>query len=466
MKVPFRSRKDPLKKLVGRKKPVLVVGLGRSGFAAANMLAGLGCSVVVSEMRTEAEFGFGLNGLDPSVKVEWGGHPASLFLEFPLVVLSPGVPAQTEAVREAAAKNIKVIGEMELAFRLSAKPWVAVTGSNGKSTTTTLLGLFAKEAGIKVVVGGNLGTPSAELVERETDAEFVVAEVSSFQLETMEKFKPAVAVMLNISPDHLDRYEREADYVAAKASIFANMDESCTAVVNMDDPVVMEMSRDVRAQLYYFSRKSFLETGVSLKEDWITIQDEVISARVLEAGKVAMTGFHNLENALAAVAAGYRMGIDLEAMARVLTAFEGLEHRMELVEYYRGVPIYNDSKGTNVGATLSSLAGIRGRAILIMGGKDKGAPYAPMKDLIQRKVRLMILVGEAARKMNEELGGTVETVISTSLDEAVRTALDRARPGDEILFSPACSSFDMFKNFEERGRVFKDLVHRYVGIMK
>jgi len=466
LKVPFKSRKDPLKKLIGRKKPVLVVGLGRSGCAAANMLARLGCSVVVSEMATEAEFRSGLNGLDPDVRVEWGGHPASLFLQFPLVVLSPGVPARTEAVMEAAAKGIKVIGEMELAFRLSTKPWVAVSGSNGKSTTTTLLGLFAKEAGINAVVGGNLGTPSAELVEGEKDSEFVVAEVSSFQLETMENFKPAVAVMLNVSPDHLDRYDSETDYVAAKSSIFANMDESCTAVVNEDDPVVVEMSKGLRAQIFGFSRRNVLETGVSVNEDWITIQDEAISARVLESGKVAMTGVHNLENTLAAVAAGYRMGIDLEAMARVLTTFEGLEHRMELVEYFRGVPIYNDSKGTNVGATLSSLGSIKGQAILIMGGKDKGAPYTPMKGLLRRKVSLLILIGEAAGKMEEELGTEVETVISTSLDEAVRTALDRARPGHEILFSPACSSFDMFENFEERGRIFKGLVRRYVGIMK
>ncbi len=464
MKSRFRNPKDPLRKIIGRKKPVLVVGLGQSGTAAANLLADLGCNVVVSEILTEAEAGQSLNGLNPDIKVSWGGHPAALFIKFPLIVLSPGVPVETEAVQSALRKGVRVIGEMELAFRLSLLPWVAITGSNGKSTTTTLVGKFAEKAGLAVRVGGNLGIPSAELVRGEKGASFIVAEVSSFQLETIETFKPAIGVMLNISPDHLDRYKSEGDYIKSKAAIFSNMDESDVAVVNQVDPEVRKMTDRITAQIFSFRRKALSGDGVVLDGNWIMIREGDSSHRVLEAGKVAMAGTHNLENALAAVAVGHKMGISPQSMADVLKTFRGLPHRMELVDYYRGIPIYNDSKGTNVGATLRSLESVRGRAILIMGGKDKGAPYAPMRRIVKQKVGLLILIGEATQKMYEALGNSVETVVSGSLDEAVRTALNRARPGDEILFSPACSSFDMFSSFEERGEVFKKLVHRYMGV--
>ncbi len=464
MKIRFRNPKDPLRKIIGRKKPVLIVGLGRSGSAAANLLADLGCKVVVSEILTESEMGSNLNGLNPDVKVSWGGHPAALFLKFPLIVLSPGVPVETEAVQAALRKGVRVIGEMELAYRLSLLPWVAITGSNGKSTTTTLVGKFAEKTGLAVRVGGNLGIPSAELVREEEGASFIVAEVSSFQLETIETFKPAIGVMLNISPDHLDRYRSEADYIRAKAAIFSNMDKSDVAVVNHTDPEARKMADRIKAQVFPFSRKPLSGDGAVLDGDWMTIREGDNSHRVLEAGKVAMAGSHNLENALAAIAVGHKMGIAPQGMADVLKTFRGLPHRMELVDYYRGIPIYNDSKGTNVGATLRSLECIRGRAILIMGGRDKGAPYAPMRSIVKRKVGLLILIGEAAQKMYEDLGSSAETIISASLDEAVRAALNRARPGDEILFSPACSSFDMFASFEERGEVFKKLVHRYMGI--
>lgn len=464
MKAHFRDRRDPLRKIIGKKKQVLVVGLGKSGSAAANLLAELGCKVVVSEMLTEAEAGQSLNGLNPKVKVSWGGHPAALFMKFPLIVLSPGVPVETEAVQAAMRKGIRVIGEMELAFRLSAVPWVAITGSNGKSTTTTLVGEFAEKSGLAVRVGGNLGIPSADLVREEKGASFIVAEVSSFQLETIETFKPAIGVVLNISPDHLDRYRSEREYIRAKAAIFSNMDESDIAVINRTDPEVRKMAEGTTAQILYFSNRTLEGDGVMLERDWITIREGDSSQKVLEAGNIAIAGSHNLENALAAVAVGHKMGIDPREMADVLKTFKGLPHRMELVDYYRGIPIYNDSKGTNVGATLRSLESVKGRVILIMGGKDKGAPYTPMRRIVEQKVGLLILIGEAAQKMYGALGGSVETIVSDSLDEAVKAALNRARPGDEILFSPACSSFDMFSSFEERGDAFKKLVHRYMGI--
>ena len=459
----LRNPEDPIERILDRGGPVLVVGFGRSGRAAAELLAGLGCSVTVSEMKTMEDFTDLPTEMHPGIDIRWGGHQLELAEGWDLVVLSPGVPWDSEFPRHAAESGAIVIGEMELAYRLSLPPWVAITGTNGKSTTTTLIGEFAREGRIPYAVGGNLGIPVSEIIPGKGELSFLIVEVSSFQLETVENFRPSVGVLLNLSPDHLDRYSGKEEYYNAKARMFMNMEEEDWAVVNADDPEVMRMTRNIRPGLFPFSRRKNLEQGALLDSGWIVIRDAGEEQKVINSRDVRLNGNQNLENCLAAVAAGWKMGVHPSSMARVMGSFPGLEHRMELVAFFRGVPIYNDSKGTNVGATVRSIEGLHSDVILIMGGKDKGTPYEPLKELVSRKVSRLILIGESGERMREALQGTAPVFMARNLNEAVREAVDSARPGNEILFSPASSSFDMFNSFEERGRIFKKLVGRYIG---
>ena len=466
MKIHFRDMHDPIRFLLEKGSPVLVVGLGSSGIAAANLLARMGLAVEVSERTKRQDSLVDLSKLHPSVQIHWGGHPESLFRRFPLIIISPGVPRDLEALQAAAEKGAKILGEMELAFRLTRAPWVAVTGSNGKSTTVTLLDLMAREEGLRVSTGGNLGTPVTRFVDKDQTPDFIVAEVSSFQLESVEVFRPAIAAMLNISPDHLDRHPDMEDYVAAKLRIFSCMDESDWAVLNEDDDWITRETGDLVTARFPFSRKRVLPEGAFVREGWIVVREGDTQYPVMETGSIALAGTPNLENALAATAMAFRMGIGFESVVKVLKTFAGLEHRMELLGYFRGVPVYNDSKGTNTGATVRSLEGMGSDVILILGGKDKGTSYEPLESLIRRKVTHLILLGEAAPRMKEAFNGASEIVMVKDLDEAVRVAVERARSGSEILFSPACSSFDMFSGFEERGRVFKEAARKYMGLAR
>jgi UDP-N-acetylmuramoylalanine--D-glutamate ligase len=366
----------------------------------------------------------------------------------------------------ASERGTKIIGEMELAYRLTTAPWVAVTGSNGKSTTVTLVDLMAQEQGLFVSTGGNLGTPVTSFVGQDEAPEFIVAEVSSFQLETVDNFRPTIAAMLNISPDHLDRHAGIEEYVAAKMRIFSQMMEDDWAVLNEDDRWISQITKGLTINRFPFSRKHLLAQGAFVKEGWIVLREGAEEYPVTAVSSLALSGTHNLENALAASAIACRMGIDRGAMARVLASFSGLEHRMELLGYFRGVPVYNDSKGTNVGATVRSLEGMGGHVILILGGKDKGTSFEPLKKIISKRVDHLILLGEAAPRMKEAFNGSAPIVMVGSLDEAVRVAVEYARPGSEILFSPACSSFDMFSGFEERGLVFKEAARKYMGLAR
>ncbi len=457
---------DPLIALLGKGSPVLVVGLGASGISAANLLARMGCAVEISERSRRKDSLVDLSLLQPSITVHWGGHPPELFSRFPLIIISPGVPYDLEALQVASAGGAKVLAEMELAFRLTTAPWVAVTGSNGKSTTVTLLDLMAAEEGIPVSTGGNLGTPVTRFAGGDEDPDFIVAEVSSFQLETIEKFRPAIAAMLNLSPDHLDRHAGIEEYVGAKMRIFSNMNEMDWAVLNEDDAWITTETKHLSMNRFPFSRKHLLARGVFVREGWIVVRDGSDEYPVVGTNVLALPGAHNLENALAATALAHRMGIGRRAMARVLQSFVGLEHRMELLGYFRGVPVYNDSKGTNVGATIRSLEGMGGDVILILGGKDKGTSYGSLEKIIRKKVSHLILLGEASNRMKEEFNGAADIFIVKDLDEAVRVAVQHARSGSEILFSPACSSFDMFSGFEERGRVFKEAARKYMGLAR
>lgn len=464
MTVGFRDPKDPVREVIDRREPVLVVGLGRSGIAAANLLDRLGCRVTVSELMDRDRFKGSTSGLNQGIDVVWGEHTVDLFAGKNLVVLSPGVAPESLPVRANENNGPRIVGEMELAFRLSRVPWIAVTGTNGKSTTTTLIGEFAKAAGMDVLVGGNLGIPAVELISRDPDPSCLIAEVSSFQLETIETFRPSIAALLNITPDHLDRYPDEESYIRAKKNLFLRMREEDRVIVNADDPIVAGLVRDIRPAITPFSRKKRPRGGVFLEDGKIVIRSGRTKIGVIAARDIALVGTHNLENCLAAVAVAWKMGIEPEPMAEVMKTFSGLEHRMELVGYIRGVPVYNDSKGTNVGATVRSLEGFSGHVILILGGKDKGTSYEPLHDPVSKKVGLLILVGEAGDRLHNSLADAAETVRARSLEEGVRLAVDRARPGSVILFSPACSSFDMFSSFEERGLFFKRLIRRYLDM--
>jgi UDP-N-acetylmuramoylalanine--D-glutamate ligase len=325
---------------------------------------------------------------------------------------------------------------------------------------------MAREGGLNVLTGGNLGTPVTQFIDVEVDPDYIVAEVSSFQLESIEAFRPAITGLLNISPDHLDRHADVEEYVAAKLRIFSRQDESDWAVLNEDDEWITRVTEGLPVNRFPFSRKWLLKSGAFIKEGWIVVRDEDGEYPVVETNSLVLPGTHNLENALAATAIASRMGIGRTAIARVLRSFAGLEHRMELLGYFRGVPVYNDSKGTNVGATLRSLEGMGGDVILILGGKDKGTSYKPLAKIIQRKVSHLILLGEAAPRMEEAFKGTVDILVVKNLDEAVRVAVQRARSGSEVLFSPACSSFDMFSGYEERGRIFKEAARKYMGLVR
>jgi UDP-N-acetylmuramoylalanine--D-glutamate ligase len=462
MNLVFRDSQDPLAGIVERGGSILVVGLGDSGISAANLMARAGCRVTVSERGERGQTCADLSLLEPGVEVVWGGHPWELFGGSDLVVVSPGVPSDIEPLARSVSKGIPVIGEMELAFRLTSVPWVCVTGSNGKSTTVTLLDLMARRGGLKVVTGGNIGTPATSFVGQTEGLDFLIAEVSSFQLETTENFHPSIAALLNLSPDHLDRYSDYGEYVAAKARIFSRMEPGDKAVYNADDPGTVELISGIRADLFPFTRRVQPVEGAYLENRRIRVRDGKRDEEIVGKGAIALSGTHNLENALAAVAVGWKMGIPPRAMAEVLRTFRGLEHRMELVGHFRGVPIFNDSKGTNVGATLRSLEGLGDRVILILGGKDKGTSYEPLRGPIRRKVPLLILLGEAADRMERAFQGATRILRVGSVDEAVKEAIQNARPGSEILFSPACSSFDMFSGFEERGLVFKSASRKYL----
>lgn len=466
MGIKFRDRNDPLIPLLSEGSPVLVVGLGSSGISTANLLAQMGCAVTVSEKSRSEDSMVDLSQLDPSIGLQWGGHPEELFTRFPMIIISPGVPFNLDVLAAASARGALVLGEMELAFRMTTAPWVAVTGSNGKSTTVTLLDLMARKEGLRVRTGGNLGTPVTSFVKESDPLEYIVAEVSSFQLETVDRFHPAIAAILNISPDHLDRHASVEDYVAAKMRIFDQMDESDWAVLNDDDKWVLRETRDIAAQRFSFSRKHLLAQGAFVEQGWIVVREQEEKHPVVSTNALALAGTHNLENALAATALASRMGIEPDAIATVLSSFAGLEHRMELLGYFRGVPVYNDSKGTNVGATIRSLGSMGNDVILILGGRDKGTSYEPLAKIIRKKVSRLILLGEAAGRMEDAFNGAADIVVVENLDEAVRVAVQHARPGSEILFSPACSSFDMFSGFEERGNVFKAAARKYMGLAR
>jgi UDP-N-acetylmuramoylalanine--D-glutamate ligase len=428
--------------------------MARSGVAAARALHALGAIVTVTDKKPLDQLGAQMNALGSGrVTVAAGGHPDRIFIETDLVVLSPGVPKLPQILK-AQRHGVNVISELELAWLLSDSPYVGITGTNGKSTVTTLVGLMLERAKKKVLVAGNIGNALTEDLASLKGQDWIVAELSSFQLEDIETFRPRVATVLNITQDHLDRYHDIAEYGEAKARVFMNQRKEDFLVLNFDDPLVKAFTKRTSATVVPFSRLQRLNPGACVLDGNLVFNGRSI-CRVDE---IKIKGVHNLENALAAAAVSLCAGADSGAVATVLREFPGLEHRLEFVREKDGVTYINDSKGTNVGAVVKSVEGFTQPVILIAGGLDKGSDFRPLYDLFQKKVKLLILIGKAAGKMAQALGTATETVFAKTLQEAVTLASQRARSGDVVLLSPACASFDMFRDFEDRGRQFRDAV--------
>jgi UDP-N-acetylmuramoylalanine--D-glutamate ligase len=391
--------------------------------------------------------------------LELGAHTPALFLAQDLIVISPGVPAKLPALELGRAQGIPVWSEIELAWRFLRGELVAITGSNGKTTTTSLVAHILKTAGIATLVGGNIGVPLLALVESSTDSSVTVAEISSFQLEAIQGFRPEIGVLLNLTPDHLDRHESFESYAAAKMRLFENQLDRDAAVLNADDPEITKRMPS-RGHVYWFSRQKRVAEGAFLRDGEIVFRVDGLETVVARRNEIALRGEHNLENVLAACAAAHLAGAPAPAIAGGVKTFRAVEHRLEFVAEAGGVEFYNDSKATNVDATLKALEAFPGPLIVILGGKDKGSPYTPLIDPLRQRARLAILIGAAAGKIAADLGDAVPVEHAGTLDRAVKLAAERAQSGDVVLLAPACSSFDQFENYEQRGRVFKELVAR------
>ena len=438
-----------------RDKKVLVVGLARTGIECARFLLNQGAKVSLSDLRSETDLKSEINTLK-GLPIDYllGGEEPRWLEAVDLVVPSPGVPAENPLLHEACSRGIEILSEVELAYRFSRFPIVAITGTNGKSTTTTLVGLMLKANGTQVFIGGNIGAPLIGFVGG--DWEWGVVEISSFQLEWIEEFRPRVAVLLNLSEDHLDRYPDFAAYCRAKERIFENQTKKDVAILNRDDPLVwgMRQGRPARTISFGFSE---VDEGVFAKSEEIVWRDASSEER-FPLCHVKIQGVHNVENMMAAIAAAKAIGIPAQIIQQTLEEFPGLEHRLEFVREQDGVRYYNDSKGTNVGAVVKSLASFSAPVILLAGGVDKGGDYGVLRDGVRKTVKRLVLFGAAKEMMAKALGALTETVIVDDMEAAVRDAHQHARPGDVVLLSPACSSFDMFRNYAERGRVFRSLV--------
>lgn len=442
-------------------KRVLVVGLAKTGLALIHFLINQRAKILVSERKGAEEFKKiqeSLSGLE--IDWEFGGHSLPFFLKAELIVVSPGVPLNTEPLPKAQKQGLPIVSEVELAYWFLKKPLIAITGTNGKTTTTTLVGQMLQSSQKEVFVGGNIGVPLIDFVAGPQRAEWVVAEISSFQLEAIRKFRPHIAALLNISEDHLDRYANFQEYIAAKAKIFTNQQKEDYAVLNADDPLTFKLAATLPSNVFLFSTQRSVPLGCFLEDGAIIFRGEEGAKERFSLRNLKVKGAHNLENLMAAIIVSRICGCPSLAIQQVINDFPGLEHRMELVGEIKGVKFFNDSKGTNVGAVIKSLMSFEEPIILIAGGKDKGGDYAPLRSLIAAKVKGLALIGEAQGRMEQALGGLTKTVCLATLEEAVAWAFTQATAGDVILLSPACSSFDMFANYQERGQRFKEIVRQ------
>jgi UDP-N-acetylmuramoylalanine--D-glutamate ligase len=447
-------------------KKVLVVGLGKSGLAAALFLRHRGAQVTVSDIRSAEALAKDIPALlDEGINVEAGGHGLLTFRRQDLIVVSPGVPLDTPELIQAKSFGRPVIGELELAARFLKGKILAVTGSNGKTTTTSLLGEILEKAGLPTLVGGNIGVPVVALIEESTDLTWSVLEVSSFQLETTEQFHPAIAVILNITPDHLDRHGTFENYALAKERIFAAQDERDYVVLNADNLRAAASASRSRARVYWFSIEHLVDQGSWVEGGQIMFRSakDAAAETVMPLTSIPLKGEHNVENVLAAVCAARLAGAPAETIRAAVEDFKAVEHRLEYVATLNGVEIYNDSKATNVDATAKAIAAFPANIHLILGGKDKNSDYTLLSDLLRARVRAVYTIGSAAAKIESQLRGVVSIHSCETLEKAVSAIAAAAHPGDIVLLAPACSSFDQFESYEHRGRIFKELVNEWRG---
>ena len=443
-----------------RNKRVLVVGLARTGLATALFCAARGARVTATDARSEKELADSIAPLRKAgVGLEFGGHRQELIRDADLIIPSPGVPADAPLLQSARAKGVTIWSEVELASRFLKGRLIGITGSNGKTTTTSLIEHILRSAGFSTILAGNIGTPLISCVDKASDKSVTVAELSSFQLELIETLRPNISVFLNLTPDHLDRHHTLESYGAAKARIFENQTEADSAVLNADDPGTTPYAL-TKPQVYWFSRRQRVVQGAFVKENEILFRRDGVEEPVLQLTDIPLAGAHNVENVLAAVAATRLAGAEAAAIAKGVRSFAGVEHRLEFVAEIGGVRFYNDSKATNVDATLKALDAFPGRILIILGGKDKGSDYTLLQAPLREKAILALLIGAAAGKIEKQIAGSVAIEQAGTIERAVETAAHAARAGDIVLLAPACASFDQFQNYEHRGRVFKELVQQ------
>jgi UDP-N-acetylmuramoylalanine--D-glutamate ligase len=446
-------------------KKVFIIGAARSGIAAARFLVERGATVALNDRKPLDQWSPEALALKESeVGLLPGDPPSWLLDQIELVVVSPGVPANIIPIRYAERAGAEVIGEVELAARYLKGHIVAITGSNGKTTTTSLIGELLRDAGLPAVqVGGNIGKALISMVEGSREDGWTVVELSSFQLETIKTLRPAIAIVLNVTPNHMDRYETFNDYAAAKHRIFMNQTADDVAVLNADDETVSSWARGLRAKVMWFSvRRELGDTGVFLRGRELMFGDQVL----LRVDDLKLRGLHNVENVAAAFAAGIAAGASIESMAATAKQFNPVEHRLEFVAEIDGVRFYNDSKATSVDATVKALEAFAqdaGKIVLILGGRGKKAPYEPLASLVKSNVRKLVLIGEDADTIASELGEFAPSERATDMNDAVARSFKSAEKGDVVLLAPACASFDMFESFEQRGKVFKAEVVQLKG---
>jgi len=448
-------------------KKVLVVGLGKSGRAAALFLRRKGAQVTVSDTRSAEALGKDIPALlEEGIAVEAGGHGLLTFRRQDLIVVSPGVPIDTPELVQVKAFGLPIIGEVELAAQYLKGKTLAITGSNGKTTTTSLCGAILAAGKLPVEVGGNIGVPVIALVDQSRDDGWSVLEVSSFQLETTYEFRPDIAVILNVTPDHLDRHGTFENYTAAKERIFANQTADDALVLNADDDVASRAAARAKSRIFWFSAKRIVRQGAFVHEGAIVFRasEQAAPEFILKIEEIPLKGSHNVENVLAAVCAARIAGVAPDAIRTAVASFKAVEHRLEFVASIHGVDYYNDSKATNVDAAAKAIAAFPGGIHLILGGKDKNSDYRQLRSLLEERVKTVYTIGAAAEKIETHIYGAVPVISAGTLDQAVVKAAEAAQPGEIILLAPACSSFDQFENYEHRGQVFKELVFAKQGV--
>ncbi len=449
---------------------ILVVGLARTGVSLAKFLVKCGAQVTVSDHKSKAELANYLELMEGTpVTFELGGHTPKTFLQQDLIILSPGISPALKIFDYARSNGVKVTGEFEFCTQFIKEPVIAITGTNGKTTVAHLTHLFLKESGIATWVGGNYGAPLSEYLMGPQTAQVLICEISSFMLEHSEAFTPKNIIFTNLAENHLDRYKNMEEYVNAKRKIFLNTNQNTTSILNADDNAVVELARDPavqRGRIFYFSRKQSLEPQIMNIGGAVAIKDKIHvrtgpEIEYYTRGNIKMRGAHSVENIMAALLAAREHGAKHDAIQTVMDSFQGMAHRLEYVRRVGGVEFFNDSKATNVQAVKRALEAFDENVILIMGGKDTNLTYTPIAEAIKRKVKNLILVGEAKERINRDIGDFSETFLIGTFEEAVLIAFQKSRIGDVVLMSPGCSSFDMFENYVERGNYFKEIVNKF-----